>query len=155
SPEQVQGKPVDQRSDIFSLGCILYEAAAGIKPFQGDSIIDSLHKIIYSQPAPIADLNPTAPAELQRMIRKSIVKDPGERYQSAKDIAIDLRAIIAEMDSGSFVQPVSTRPSAGGAVTSPGADGQQTGTNPRYPAGTSGNLAGTETSPGSPVARAR
>jgi len=155
SPEQVQGKPVDQRSDIFSLGCILYEAAAGIKPFQGDSIIDSLHKIIYSQPAPLANLNPTAPAELQRMIRKCIAKDPGERYQSAKDIAIDLRALIAEIDSGSFVQPVSPRPSPGATVTNTGADGQQSRANPRYPAATSGNLAGTETSPGSPVARAR
>jgi serine/threonine protein kinase len=154
SPEQVQGKRVDQRSDIFSLGCILYEAAAGIKPFQGDSIIDSLHKIIYSQPAPLGDFNPSAPAELQRMIRKCIAKDPGERYQSAKDIAIDLRALIAEMDSGSFVQPVSPRPSAGGAVTSHGADRQQTRANPRYPAGTGASLAATNASPTSAVVKA-
>src|SRR5215471_19367181 len=154
SPEQVQGKPVDQRSDIFSLGCILYEAAAGIKPFQGDSIIDSLHKIIYSQPAPLANLNPTAPAELQRMIRKCIAKDPGERYQSAKDIAIDLRALIADLDSGSFLHPLSAQPSAGGAATSIGAAVQQTQANPSYAAGPGVETAVTQPSASSPIVKA-
>jgi serine/threonine protein kinase/Tol biopolymer transport system component len=99
SPEQAQGKPVDHRSDIFSFGCILYEAATGIRPFQGDSVIDSLHKIVYSQPTPIRDSNPNAPVELQRIIRKSLAKDPGERYQSMKDVALDLRDLLKEYDS--------------------------------------------------------
>ncbi len=99
SPEQAQGKPVDQRSDIFSLGCILYEATTRQKPFQGDSVIDSLHRIVYSQAAPIRDINPEAPTELQRIVRKCLAKDQGERYQSTRDIAIDLRDLIKEYDS--------------------------------------------------------
>lgn len=111
SPEQVQGKEVDQRSDIFSLGCILYEATTGHRPFKGDSIIDSLHKIIYSQPQPIKDLNPHTPVELQRIIRKCMAKDPTERYQSIRDVAMDLRDLVREYDaqptvSGSYVSPL-------------------------------------------------
>ncbi|HEX8185849.1 MAG TPA: protein kinase, partial [Blastocatellia bacterium] len=99
SPEQAQGKPVDQRSDIFSFGCILYEAATGRKPFTGDSMIDSLHKIVYMQVPSIRESNPTAPAELQRIVRRCLAKDPGERYQSIRDVAIDLRDLVREYDS--------------------------------------------------------
>lgn len=99
SPEQVQGKTVDQRSDIFSFGCILYEAATGRKPFDGDSLIDSLHKIVYSPAPPIKEANPDIPAELQRIIRKCLSKNPEERYQSIKDVSIDLRDLIKEYDS--------------------------------------------------------
>jgi eukaryotic-like serine/threonine-protein kinase len=99
SPEQAQGKPLDQRSDIFSFGCILFEATTGRKPFAGDSVIDSLHKIVYMQAPPIRESNPNAPAELQRIVRKCLAKDPGERYQSIRDVAIDLRDLIREYDS--------------------------------------------------------
>ena len=84
SPEQAQGKPVDQRSDIFSFGCILYEAATGRRPFEGDSAIDTLHKIIYSTAAPITDFNPSLPADLQRIIRRCLAKEPDKRYQTIK-----------------------------------------------------------------------
>ena len=92
SPEQAQAKPVDQRSDIFSFGCILYEAATGRKPFAGDSVVDTLHRIIY-EPAPaITDFNPSASPELQRVIRKCLAKEPEKRYQTIRDTANDLRA---------------------------------------------------------------
>ena len=83
SPEQAQGKTkeIDQRSDIFSFGCILFEAATGKKPFEGDSVLKSLHMVVYEQPPVIAELNPSAPAELQRIVRRCLEKDPDERYQ--------------------------------------------------------------------------
>src|SRR6184192_4226022 len=70
SPEQAQGKveQIDHRSDIFSFGCILFEAVTGQKPFADESIIKSLHKVIYEPAPPISDLNPSAPAELQRIV---------------------------------------------------------------------------------------
>src|SRR6266436_3487646 len=99
SPEQAQGKTseIDQRSDIFSFGCILFEAAAGKKPFEGDSIVKSLHSLIY-EPAPqIKDLNPAAPAELQRIVRRCLAKDADERYQTIKDVAIELKELRREL----------------------------------------------------------
>jgi serine/threonine-protein kinase len=101
SPEQAQGKidEIDQRSDIFSFGCILFEAATGKKPFQGDSIVKSLHSLIY-EPAPqIKDLNPLAPADLQRIIRRCLAKDKEERYQTVKDVAIELKELRRELET--------------------------------------------------------
>jgi serine/threonine protein kinase/Tol biopolymer transport system component len=139
SPEQVQGKEVDQRSDTFSFGCILYEATTGHKPFKGDSLIDSLHKIIYSQPQPIRELNPSAPAELQRIIRKCMAKDPAERFQSIKDVALDLRDLVREYDSqvpvsGLFNPGVSFPPSGASPSASSGAQANPlpTAAQPQY-----------------------
>jgi serine/threonine protein kinase len=101
SPEQAQGLPVDARSDIFSFGCIIYEAATGARPFSGASAIDTLHQIIHGQPTPIAQLAPSCPLELQRIVRKCLAKSPDERYQSMKDVALDLRDLRREIDSGS------------------------------------------------------
>src|SRR6266542_3918874 len=99
SPEQAQGKTeeIDQRSDIFSFGCILFEAATGNKPFEGESVIKSLHMVVYESAPPIAELNPSAPSELQRIVRRCLAKDPDERYQSIKEVAIELRELRREM----------------------------------------------------------
>ena len=94
SPEQVEGKPVDHRSDIFSLGCILYECVTGQRAFHSESIVDSLHQILYSQPAPVVDANPKASPELERIIRRCLAKNPDERYQSIKEVAIELREVL-------------------------------------------------------------
>jgi len=96
SPEQALGRAVDQRSDIFAFGCILYEIVTGRKPFAGDSMVDSLHKIIYMPAAPVKDFNPNCPYEIQRIIRRCLAKDPDDRYQRIKDIAIDLRDFLEE-----------------------------------------------------------
>lgn len=102
SPEQAQGKTneIDQRSDIFSFGCILFEAATRHKPFEGDSVIKTLHKVIYEAASPIKDFNPAAPADLQRIIRRCLAKDPEQRYQSIKEVAIELKELRRELESG-------------------------------------------------------
>jgi eukaryotic-like serine/threonine-protein kinase len=102
SPEQAQGKTkeIDHRSDIFSFGCILFEAATGKKPFQGDSVLKSLHMVAYGPAPPITDSNPSAPAELQRIVRRCLEKDPDERYQGIREVAIELKHLRRELEGG-------------------------------------------------------
>src|ERR1700752_315242 len=99
SPEQAQGRvaEVDRRSDIFSFGCILFEAITTHKAFEGKDAIDSMNKIIREQAPPISNFNPTAPADLQRIVRRCLAKDPEERYQSIKDVAIELKEVRREI----------------------------------------------------------
>jgi serine/threonine protein kinase len=101
SPEQAQGKTneIDHRSDIFSFGCILYEAVTGHRPFEGKDSIDSLNKIIREPVAPISSFNPDAPADLQRIVRRCLAKDPEERYQTIKDVAIEMKEVRRELQS--------------------------------------------------------
>lgn len=114
SPEQVQGKSVDHRSDIFSFGAILYEATTGQRPFDADSDIDLMHRILHEKPTPVGDLNPSVPAELRRVIRRCLAKDPDRRYQSMKDLAIELREIVDEYEELS-----ASTSSGGSASTAP------------------------------------
>jgi serine/threonine protein kinase/Flp pilus assembly protein TadD len=99
SPEQAQGRvdEIDQRSDIFSFGCILFEAATRQRPFEGKDALDSLHNIVHAPTPQIKDLNPTAPDELQRIVRRCLAKDPDERYQTIKDVAIELKELRREL----------------------------------------------------------
>ena len=100
SPEQAEGKikEIDQRSDIFSFGCILFEAATGKKPFEGESVVKSLHMVIYEQAPLISELNPSAPRELQRIVRRCLAKDPDDRYQSIREVAIELKDLRRELE---------------------------------------------------------
>ncbi|MDX6304931.1 MAG: eukaryotic-like serine/threonine-protein kinase [Blastocatellia bacterium] len=104
SPEQAQAKPVDQRSDIFSFGCLLYEAATGRQPFAGDSVVDTLHKIIHDPAPAITDFNPSASPELQRVIRKCLAKESEKRYQTIRDTANDLEELLDEMKGPSDIE---------------------------------------------------
>ena len=117
SPEQAKAKPVDQRSDIFSFGCILYEAATGRKPFAGDSVVDTLHKIIHDPAPAISDFNPSASPELQRVIRKCLAKEPAKRYQTIRDTANDLEELIEEM-KGMPIMERSVAPSTSASTRS-------------------------------------
>src|SRR5687768_7431971 len=122
SPEQAQGKvrELDHRSDIFSFGCILFEAATGQRAFEGKDPLDSLHKIVHAPTPQIRDVNPSAPDDLQRIVRRCLAKEPDKRYQSIKEVAIELDELrqelkeLAELDHS--VQPQSN--SAGQAINS-------------------------------------
>jgi eukaryotic-like serine/threonine-protein kinase len=98
SPEQVQGRVVDTRSDIFSFGCMLYEATTRQRAFDADSQIETMHQIINAAPVPVAELNPDTPAELRKMIRRCLAKDPEKRYQSMKDLSLELFDMVEEFD---------------------------------------------------------
>lgn len=99
SPEQAEGRTVDHRSDIFSLGVVMYELVARRRPFEGRTTVDTLHQIINSEPKPLTAYDPNVPYELQRIVKKCLAKDPDDRYQSANDLAVDLRALGREFDS--------------------------------------------------------
>lgn len=99
SPEQVQGKAVDQRSDIFSMGCVIYEAATGRRPFTADSDVEIMHRILRDRPTPVEEINPQVPADVRRIIRRCLAKSPDQRFQSMKDLAIELREAHDEYDS--------------------------------------------------------
>jgi eukaryotic-like serine/threonine-protein kinase len=98
SPEQAQGKQIDFRSDIFSFGCILYEAATGKRAFGAESAIDTLHKIVHAPVPLVKDANPSAPADLTRIVRRCLAKDPDERYQSIREAAIELRELRRDLE---------------------------------------------------------
>jgi serine/threonine protein kinase len=128
SPEQAQGRveEIDHRSDIFSFGCILYETVTGHRAFEGKDAIDSLNRIIREPVIPIADFNPNAPSDLQRIVRRCLAKDPEERYQTIKDVAIELKEVRRELQA--TVIDV-TIPSSTSSATSPSsADGDLTQT---------------------------
>jgi eukaryotic-like serine/threonine-protein kinase len=118
SPEQAQGKTneIDQRSDIFSFGCILFEAATGKRAFEGKDALDSLHKIVHAPTPQIKDFNPVAPDELPRIVRRCLAKEPDKRYQSIKEVAIELEELQQELKSASemeySVQPTSSSTAA-------------------------------------------
>lgn len=119
SPEQAQGKTteIDQRSDVFSFGCILFEAATGHTPFEGDSLIKTLHKLIYEPASLVKDFNPDAPADFQRIIRRCIAKDPDQRYQSIKEVAIELKELRRELESGADLEITIPPPSSSGKIS--------------------------------------
>ena len=105
SPEQAQARSsaIDQRSDIFAFGCILFEAVTGRKAFEGKDRIERLNKIIREPVPPVTDLNPGAPVELQKIVRRCLEKDPEDRYQSIKDVALELKELRRELtDAASF-----------------------------------------------------
>jgi Tol biopolymer transport system component len=93
SPEQVRGLPADQRSDIFSFGCILYEMLSGHRAFAATSSIETMNAILKEDPPEIARLNRDVPPGLERIVQHCLEKNPDERFQSARDLAFDLESL--------------------------------------------------------------
>jgi Tol biopolymer transport system component len=101
SPEQVRGQSVDARSDLFSLGTLLYEMVAGAHPFRGDSPADTMSSILREEPPDLAAMNPNVTPGLERVIRHCMEKSPEQRFQSARDLAFQLDML----SSGSGTAP--------------------------------------------------
>ncbi|MEO5742415.1 MAG: serine/threonine-protein kinase, partial [Vicinamibacterales bacterium] len=98
SPEQVKGGPADHRTDIFSLGCVLYEVLTGRKPFRGDTSAETLAAILRDHPSELAAVGRTFPPRIDALVRRCLEKNPDYRFQSARDLAFAMREILSDSE---------------------------------------------------------
>ncbi len=99
SPEQASGKAVDFRTDLWSLGAVLYEMLAGRPPFRGDTQLRVMYAIVHDPPPRLREVRPDLPAEIDAIVSRALEKDPAKRYQSAADMVRDLSAVLATLDA--------------------------------------------------------
>ncbi len=111
APEQAKGEKTDHRADIFSAGVLLYEMLTGIWAFQGKTVIDVRHQVLYGTPLPLSEMRPEVlPPKLQQIIDRSLAKDPSDRYQDIADMSDDLRTVLREITGVSLLQNESFKP---------------------------------------------
>ncbi len=106
SPEQISGQPVDHRSDIFSLGIVLWEMLTGKRLFSGTEMAQVSHSITYDEHEPPTRVNPELPAMLDFVVARALKKDPAVRYQDADELAADLHTCLAELQSRESEEPL-------------------------------------------------
>ena len=100
SPEQLQGGEVDHRTDVWALGCVLYEMVSGARPFKGDYDQALAYEIVQQEPDPLTGLRTGVPIELELLVGKCLAKEAGQRYQHADELAVDLSTLIDKLKSG-------------------------------------------------------
>ncbi len=109
SPEQALGRSVDHRSDVFSLGVVMYEMLAGLLPFAGDSSTEVIDRIVHQEPPALARFNYGVPPELERIIRKTLEKEARFRYQTTRELYIDLRNLSRDLEIAGVIKRESQR----------------------------------------------
>jgi serine/threonine protein kinase/formylglycine-generating enzyme required for sulfatase activity len=134
SPEQVRGEALDARSDIFSIGAVLYEMLSGRRPFAESSAAATASAILTSEPAPLARFHSNLPGEVERIVVKALRKDPNDRYQTAKDLLVDLRTARDQLEFERRLER--SRPQTGAAAV-PGQNDQPGPADVRNPSASS------------------
>ncbi len=116
APEQLEGKEVDARTDVFSLGTVIYEMATGKKAFTGESKASVIVRILTGEPPPVTSLQPLTPPELEEVVENCLKKDPAERWQNAAEVTRRLREIAGNAASLSTLQPIPNTVKSGSKV---------------------------------------
>ena len=118
SPEQIQGHEIDGRSDLFSLGVVLYELLTGLRPFEGESISTIIYKVLYEDPRPPAACNPVLPPDLNVVLARALAKDPARRYATGADLVTALQKALSDLPAEALARPLpgGARPGTAGAA---------------------------------------
>ena len=119
SPEQIQGRTLDGRSDLFSLGVVLYELLTGVRPFEADSISTIIYRVLYEDPRPPAAHNPALPPEINLVLAKALAKAPDRRYDSGAALVVDLRKAFSMLPPETLSRPFARPATASSPATVP------------------------------------